>query len=219
MSHLYLDIETLPANLSPAEIRGLAADSVPANYKDPAKIEAWIEEHGAEAHHRTALDSMRGRILMLAWAVDDAPVESVYLDDPDDPRPVLDALAGALRGLRSVVWVGHNIAAFDLPYLRRAALRLRHPVARAIPSARFSPVVADTMAMWAGTDPRPAYVSLEAIATFLGLGAKAGGMDGSQVYGAWKDGRHEDIRRYGERDVALVRDVHRTIVGPTLDSA
>ncbi len=213
MRELFVDIETLPASMTDAERRALAADSVPANYKDPAKIEAWIAENAAKAHANTALDSMRGRVLMVAWAIGDGPVRSVYLDDPDDCRPVLDALASVVAGPEPVLWIGHNIAGFDLPYLRRAALRLRHPVAREIPFNRYSDRMRDTMLMWGGTDPRPSYVGLDAIARFLGVGTKAGGMDGSQVYPAWLAGRHDEIRAYGEGDVSLVRDVYRVIVG------
>lgn len=213
MRELFLDIETLPAEMTRDEIRALATDKVPANYKDPAKIDAWIAENAAKAHAGTALDSMMGRVLMVAWAVDDGPVSSVYLDDPNDCRPVLDALAGAVSGTAHTTWIGHNIAGFDLPYLRHAAFRARHPLAREIPDTRYSNRVRDTMAMWAGTDPRPSYVGLSAIARFLGLGEKAGGMDGSQVYPAWLAGRHDEIRAYGEQDVALVRDVYRVLVG------
>lgn len=213
MRELFLDIETLPASMTDAEIRALAVDSVPSNYKDPAKIEAWIAENAAKAHASTALDSMKGRVLMVAWAIGDEPVRSVYLDDPNDCRPVLDALAGVVAGPEPTVWIGHNVAGFDLPYLRRAALRLRHPVAREIPATRYSDRMRDTMLMWNGTDPRPSYVGLSTIARFLGLGEKSGGMDGSQVYPAWLAGRHDEIRAYGEQDVALVRDVYRVIVG------
>lgn len=212
MSFLYLDIETLPADLSPAHIRALAAGSVPANYKDPVKIEAWIEENADKAHRRTALDSMQGRILMVAWAIGDDPVRSVYLDNPNDPRPALDALHGALTG-SGLVWTGHNIAGFDLPFLRHAAIRLRHPLAQRIPFARFSPAVADTMTLWAGTDARPEYVRLGDLAAFLGVGSKGEGLDGSKVYDAWLAGEHDRIRAYGMQDVDLVRDVHRAIVG------
>lgn len=212
-SYLYLDIETLPADLSRDEIRALAADSVPGNYKDPAKIDAWIAENAADRHHRTALDPMAGRVLMLAFAVDDGPVVDVYHDDPNDPTPALDALHGALVSMRGTVFVGHNIAGFDLPYLRYAALRCRHPVARMLPAARYSHGVEDTMALWAGTIPRPDHTSLARIAAFLGLEGKASGMDGSQVYPAWLAGRHDEIRAYGRQDVELVRDVHSLLIG------
>jgi hypothetical protein len=212
VSYLYVDIETLPANLTPAEIRALAADSVPANYKDPVKIDAWITENADKAHRRTALDSMSGRILMVAWALDDAPVRSVYLDNPGDPKPALDALYADLDSA-GLVWTGHNVAGFDLPFIRHAAIRLRHPIAQRIPFARFSPAVADTMTMWAGTDARPDFVRLGALAAFLGIAGKAGGLDGSKVYDAWLAGEHARIREYGEHDVEIVRDVHRAMIG------
>lgn len=210
---LYIDIETLPANLTPEEIATLAREEVPGSYKKPEAIEAWIAENGANVHARAALKSMQGRILMLAWAVEDEPVQSVYLDDPNDPRPVFDALLSAVAPLRSPVWIGHNIAGFDLPYLRHIAFQRRHPVARAIPHARYSPSMVDTMQLWSGTSPRPDYVGLARIAAFLGIPAKVGDIDGSKVFEAWKAGRHAEIRAYGEGDVETVRAVHRVMVG------
>lgn len=210
---LYLDIETLPADLTPEQIADLAREEVPGNYKKPEAIEAWVAENAGGVHARTALKSMEGRILMLAWAVDDKPVQSVYLDNPKDPRPVLDALLSAVAPLRSPTWIGHNIAGFDLPYLRHVAFRARHPVATAIPHARYSPAVVDTMQLWSGTNPRPDYVGLARLASFLGVPAKVGDIDGSKVFDAWKAGRHAEIRTYGEGDVETVRAVHQVMVG------
>lgn len=213
MTPLYLDIETLPAEMDAQQIADLAARDVPKNLRDPAKIDEWIATNADDRHRRTALDPMRGRMLMLAFAVGDGPVESCYLDNPNDPTPILDALAGAVARIDGApVFVGHNIAGFDIPYLRYAALRLRHPVARVFPATRYSSMVADTMSMWCGTNTRADYVKLADIAAFLGLGGKVGGIDGSQVYDAWLAGRHDEVRAYGCGDVALVRDVYRVLV-------
>lgn len=209
--NFFFDLETLPAHMSESDKRSLAMDSVPGNYKDELKIQAWILEKGEEAYRKTSLDSMAGRILMMAWAVDNEPVESVYLDDPNDVRPILDALYQVVGGAQHVEWIGHNITGFDLPYLRHAAFKLRHPVAQLIPAVRYSPQVCDTMLMWAGTDAQR-HVSLAKIAAFLGLGEKAG-LDGSRVYQAWLDGWHVEIRAYGEQDVALVRDIYQVMSG------
>lgn len=209
--HVYLDIETLPAFWSDAQIEANARASVPGNYTKADTIEKWVAEHASELHRRTALDSLQARILCIGCAIEDGPVETAYNEfgTNDGLRAMLDWLLVRLAG--DVVIIGHNIAGFDLPMLLRAAWRLEHPIARVLPRTPRSRVVVDTQEMWKATDTRGTGARLADIAAFLGLEGKGEGLAGDKVYDAWLAGEHDRIRAYCAQDVALVRTIHGRI--------
>jgi len=209
--HVYLDIETLPADWSPEQIAAAASTSVPGNYTKPDSIAKWIEEHAGELHRRTALDSLQARILCIGVAIEDGPVETVYNEHGTDAglHAMFDALLPLLAG--DVVYVGHNIAGFDLPMLLRAAWRLEHPLARLLPRTPRSRVVVDTQELWRATEPTGSRARLADIAAFLGLEGKGEGLSGDKVYDAWLAGEHDRIRAYCAQDVELVRTIHGRI--------
>ncbi|HUP96371.1 MAG TPA: 3'-5' exonuclease [Usitatibacter sp.] len=67
--------------------------------------------------------------------------------------------------------------------------------------SRFHARHTDLMDVLAGYQNR-AFAPLDDVAQLCGLPGKIGGMDGSQVYGAWKRGEIAAIRNYCETDVA-----------------
>jgi len=214
MPRLYLDIETLPGaeGPDPNEVEP------PRNYKDPDKIAAYQREKAEEAYRAQAVDSMRGRLLCIGWAFGTEPAQAAILgsDDIETELDLLLTFQGSLLkrhcDLGRLAWVGHNIRAFDLPWIWRKALQHRlYPLAEAIPRQRFDRRVEDTMEMWAA-DFRDR-VSLDDIAAFLGLQGKPEGIDGSKVYDYWLEGDLESIREYCRQDVDLVRGVHGIITG------
>lgn len=202
MIRLFVDIETLPCS-DPADAPPVKA---PSNYKDPEKIAAYIAEHAADAHRATALDPLAGRILCIGYAFDDAPPACLY---GDDAVRELDRIVHDYRKNNRwspVTWIGHNFAGFDLPYLYLHAARLGLArLCRSLPwMPHQRPYLIDTMYLAAG--PGRERVSLDRIAKFFGLAGKSG-MKGSEVYGAWLDGRHEEIAAYCMHDVELTREV------------
>lgn len=210
MTTLYLDIETLPADWTDAEKDAHAAASVPGNYTKPDSIAKWISENRDEAHARTALDWRYCRILAIGYALDDEPAECLYSETGSDEamHAMFDRLAevvGARLNDAGLVIVGHNAIGFDLPILTRNAWRLGDPIARMF---RMSSVH-DTSEIWKAGDRRASFARLSDIAAFLGLGEKGEGLDGSQVYPAWKAGEHERIRRYCAQDVELTRAIYQ----------
>ena len=212
MQELYLDIETLPGSErpDPCEIEP------PKNYKDPEKIHAYQLEKAKEAHRAQAVDSMRGRLLCIGWTFGTEPIRSAIVgrDGIETECDLLHAFQASLLerhgDLGRLAWVGHNIRAFDLPWVWRKALQHRlYPLAGIIPRQRFDRRVRDTMEMWAA-DFRDR-VSLDAIANFLGLQGKPEGIDGAQVYEYWLAGDLDSIREYCRQDVKLVWSVHAII--------
>jgi hypothetical protein len=211
MQKLYLDIETLPGDPpDPGQIEP------PKNYKDPEKIHAYQREKAEEAHRAQAVDSMRGRLLCIGWALGSECSRAAIVgkDGISTERELLQVFQASLLerpgDLESIIWVGHNIRTFDLPWLWRKALQYRlYPLAGIIPRQRYDKRVQDTMEMWAA-DFRDR-VSLDAIAAFLGLQGKPEGIDGSKVYDYWLAGDLDSIKEYCRQDIELVYTVHTII--------
>lgn len=125
--HVSLDIETAPHERAAAYYAGKRYDA-PANYKDPAKIEAAILERRQADMDGAALHWWTGRVLCISAA----PVEPEGSITHEtfagaDERKVLCALFDWLCELdadRRVILTGKSSELFDLPYLRGRALAL-----------------------------------------------------------------------------------------------
>jgi hypothetical protein len=209
--YLYIDIETVPSPMAPDERAALV--KAPANYKDEAKIAAYIAEHAEEEYRRGSLDYRRGDVLSIGAAMDDGPVFA-WIDTEHGGLACLDALWAefewAFTGRQAIRWVGHNVKGFDLPWLWRLAVKDGHPLADHIPHDKWGNNVDDTMELWAGTDYRHK-ASLADIAAYLGIKGKSG--HGSEVYGLFVAGELDQIRAYQAQDVEVVREVHRRLTG------
>lgn len=104
----------------------LEVPSAPANYKDPVKIAAYIEEKQAENLTKIALDPDLGRITAIGVS-DDGLTEVMLCKDEAAERK-------ALLALKMLIWpsesdhptqlIGFNALRFDWPFLLRRALYL-----------------------------------------------------------------------------------------------
>ena len=211
---VYLDIETAAANPATFTAGDIAA---PSNYKDPEKIAAYIAEKAAEAHGKTSFDVHTGRLLCVGLAIDGDPVETAYDETLDETGRLLcfvaDACTEALkRGNGRFAVCGHNIAAFDVPWLWRLAVKHRHRLAGLLPYRKWGDGLVDTMQLWSITNPKE-YVKLDTIARFLGYSGKEDGMSGAEVWPAYLRGEHDRIRHYCAKDVALTRSIHLHMTG------
>lgn len=109
-----LDIETLSIGDADAYLEPVEA---PANYRDPAKIDAYKAEKRAELLARAALDPDLCQIAVVSWLDDGATDPIVLTTERDAERDVLTAFwKGYSPG---EPWVGFNLLAFDLPVLIR----------------------------------------------------------------------------------------------------
>lgn len=218
MSRVYLDIETLPADWTHEQILSFTRTKVPGSYKKPETIEAWIVENVDECHASTALDWRHARICCLGTAIDHDEPTSIFTETCDTTM-ILDHLLSQVevafkRGGCTPTLIGHNILGFDLPRLILHAARQRHRVLGRLPRDRFSRLVVDTQSLACGPDPRALpFVRLGDLATFLGVGEKTPGMDGSKVWEAFQQDRYTEIESYCRQDVALCRAVHLALNG------
>lgn len=222
--YLYLDIETLPCQIAGFgdELRAeLAADAeakkaevrAPANYKDEAKIAEYLasarqkidDEIDAEAEKKyraTSLDGTFGEVFCVSWAIDDGEIVCDTLADFLSKVCVLDTRTG-----RPVI-VGHNVT-FDIRFIWQRAIieGLTIPRWWPVKAKPWDDVIYDTMTQWVGVGNR---VKLDKLCKAFGIKGKDG-FDGSMVYDAWLEGKHDQIREYCCDDVMRVRELHRRI--------
>ena len=220
MTTLYLDLETIPSS-----DRSVVEDRVkpPATLKKKESIEKWISEEREQAVldalAKTSFDGAYGQIVCIGYAINDAPAVAVC--HGDEAKHLTDLFAAisaetALSGYRErieLVVVGHNIAGFDLPFLRKRALvnRIRPPVAlSAVFKARpWDNSIQDTMLLWDSN--REARISLDRLCGVLGVESSKGDLDGSQVAAAFAAGEFDRIATYCAADVEAVRACHKRL--------
>lgn len=200
-NYLILDIETEP--LPEAELRPfLPKIEPPSNYKDAAKIEAYIAEKQAEAIERAALSVLTGRVLAVGLK-----------DGPYDIKTWEGSESGAIgtfwdywRGCCDRI-IGHNIKGFDLPFLIRRSYALGISVPSDVMEGRhFNRRVVDTMELWdLGTRER---ISLDNFARFLGVGSKPDGVSGKDFARLYHDPATRDkALEYLRNDLVLTEAV------------
>lgn len=114
------DIETYP--LDDAAQYLIEPIDAPSNYRDPAKIEAYIAGAKAEQLSRCALDPDLCRIVAIG-VIDQGDLDpNVSLVQEDDDE--VDLLTWFWDNARDRHLVGFNCLAFDLPVLFRRSLYL-----------------------------------------------------------------------------------------------
>jgi len=234
MHHIYIDLETLPdLAMTPAERAESEASiraRVPKSYKKAETIEKWVGEKMATreaAWLKGSIHSLKARVYVISYAIDDDPVESMWTGYHPDRTASVDEEEGLLVGafqrtlearlgapLHEVphTFVAHFGATFDFPILRLRAMKYgMHGLARALPSDRWARGADDTALMCGSAGTHGAGFALDECARFFGCQRKTDGMDGSKVYGLWLQGKHEEAAAYCRQDVEVLRDVHRAL--------
>lgn len=234
--NIYLDIETIPGS-SDALMESLRADAqkekeavrAPSNYKDEAKIAEYIAGKHAEIdasmedkRRRTSLDGMFGSIACICYAIDDGEVFSVDLNTSGDEKTMLENFYSRLIDQASIAYnggmtemdvtfVGHNVAGFDLQFLKHRSIILgvKPPksVSKAFAAKAWDKCIADTMLMW--SPDREKRVSMDKLCKALGIPVK-GGFDGSMVADTWPK-EPEIVIAYCKGDVERTRAMFRRL--------
>jgi len=210
-TYVYFDIETIPCQ-APEYLDELRRNvTAPGAFKKQDSIDAWLAENretaAAEALAKTSFDGGRGHICTIAWAKNGGDASVLHADTLGEERSVIKGFFDALDEYHSEIFVGHNIAGFDLPFLRKRAVVLGLKLPDSLPRdpKPWDKSLHDTMVMWAGAKDR---ISLDALCGILGIPGKDG-FDGSQVAEAWANGEHDKIAEYCCADIWRTRDVHQ----------
>ncbi|MDB5750909.1 MAG: 3-5 exonuclease [Ramlibacter sp.] len=209
---LVFDIESIPDIAGLRLLRG-----VPADIEDPQVYADWAAERKA-ANQSDFMPLYLQRILVISCVfrnADGLRVHSFVDRDGGSEGKVIQTFFNALEK-HTPQLVSWNGSGFDLPVLHYRGLR--HGVAAdrywcmgegGAPDDREFKYnnyinryhmrhmdLMDVLALYNGRANAP----MDALAKLCGFPGKLG-MDGSQVYGAYRDGKLEDIRRYCETDV------------------
>jgi len=125
MRHLILDVETVAIDDVATYLEPVSA---PSNYKDEAKIAAYIAEETKRQTDKAALDIDLARIVCLGWQLaDDAVPQTMLMKDELQETEMLGKFWDAFW---KVYVPGHTVAvtfnglAYDLPLLLRRSLYL-----------------------------------------------------------------------------------------------
>ena len=218
---LTLDIETLPT--TDAEIIAEIAASIkpPANYSKPETIAKWLEENKEqavkEAVHKTGFSGLYGSIACICYAFDDGDVFTVDCRDGEATMleqfnaHVLDMTAIEIHSGRcdmDITIVGHNVAAFDLPFLKhRSIIHQVKPVPVLLKVMQAKPwdgCIADTMLMWSPDKEKRA--SMDKLCRAFGIPGK-GDFDGSMVAETWPVDPQK-VLDYCADDVRRAREIY-----------
>ena len=216
---LHIDIETLPTDR--ADVIDMLAASIkaPAQYKKPDSIAQWLEENKAAEldalHRKTALDGAFGRVCCIGVAFDDDEPGTFVGTESQLLADFADYLNTMQCDRYTTLFIGHNIAGFDLRFLLQRYIVNRIQVPHLIKHAASAKPweaekVFDTMCQWAGVGNR---ISLDKLCMALSVPTPKDGITGATVYDEWLNGNIEGIAEYCKRDVEATREVSMRMRG------
>lgn len=202
---LFFDIET---EGNPEAIKFMPDVSAPANYKDPDKIEAYIEDKKQEQIERAALDADYGRIVAIGLKVNDSKIVSYtatktsQLDEKEIIKIFWNFYASSYG-----MSCGYNIIGFDLPYLQRRsfALGIKPSMQPDLRRYQTNPTLDLMMVLYGWQN----FKGLKFVAERYGLDNPLPELDGSLV-------KHMDdltLEAYVENDVHLVYQLYQKMYG------
>lgn len=195
---ILFDIES--GSLSDSEIAPFMPKfEAPSNYKDEAKIHAYIAEKQKEWKAGAALDPMTARVLAIGLLIDDS---FVLISEPATEAIMLhefwDSITDGFNDIHRLI--GFNCNLFDLPFMVRRSWKLGVKVPEALREGRYwARQIVDLREVWQLND-RQAHGSLDTIAKHLGVGAKSG--NGADFAKLWKEDRDKAVA-YLKNDLQL----------------
>ena len=205
---LFFDIET---ESNPDALELMPEPQAPGNYKDEAKIAAYIAEKKAEQTERAALDADYGRIVAIGWREEGGPIGTkprtgswLIADNTES-----DIIGGFWSKLyqHNGMSCGYNIIGFDLPYLLRRSfdLGVKPSIIPDLRRYQTRPTLDLMMVLYNWQN----FKGLKFVAERYGLDNPLPDLDGSQV--ATMD--PETLRAYVENDVNLVYQLYKRMEG------
>jgi hypothetical protein len=223
---IFLDLETVPSTKVVPEGeyppkptvddvklgRMVDADKIKKKIREdmPKLIAEWeakckkIDEVSENDLRKESLNSLQGKILMMAYAYDDEPVQ--IIKGKEDL--ILDILNDNLRSFGTKLYgsslIGYNIRNFDLEWIFHRALKYRKAF---LPDLLKHIHVIDLMEDIKFNRYSKNYYKLDDVCKFLGIGSKTEGISGALVFDYWRDGKIEEIEQYVARDVELTRNL------------
>jgi predicted PolB exonuclease-like 3'-5' exonuclease len=208
METLFLDIETIPASEEKREVlRVLYEKKLAKRAQKNGEENTVFEEKDFEQFLLdTTFDGAFGRIICIGYAHNDELVSAFSGDE----RMMLEDFWRLARGVQR--FVGHNIFDFDMRFIYQRSIVLGVCPTQDLSFARYrSTPMYDTMKEWVKWGSGS--VGLETLALALDIPSpKDEGIDGSQVFSFYRDGRLPEIVEYCKRDVETTRAVYERML-------
>jgi 3'-5' exonuclease len=203
---LFFDIET---QASADALQWMPDPQAPSNYKDEAKIAAYVAEKRQEQIDKAALDADFGEIVAIGVKQGDNNLPLSFLASDFGKmgeHALIDTFWQMYRNHNGKC-CGYNIIGFDLPYLMRRsfALGIKPPMIPDLRRYQTRPTL-DLMGVlynWQN------FKGLKFVAQRYGLDNPLPDLDGSQV--ATMDA--ETLQAYVENDVNLVYQLYKRMEG------
>jgi predicted PolB exonuclease-like 3'-5' exonuclease len=215
---LYFDIETIPAGEEWGEKLGYLHERYLKKQKDRGRAEEDINSY-EEFLDETGFDGAFGRIICIAYALDDEPLQVLSGDE----KKMLEDFWNISANID--MFVGHNVRDFDLPFILQRSTILgvkptwqlyedpgvpKYKVNKFLDMARYrSCPIFDTQWEWSRWVDKYKNKTLEHIALAMGIPTPKEGIDGSEVYNFYKAGKIKEICDYCIRDVDTTRRVYK----------
>lgn len=205
---LTFDIETLPSTDKQVIERIAANISPPGNIKKKESIDAWMEENYEQELkkeiHKTGLNAAYGSVACIAFAANER-IHSTTFDL--DETQCIGSFYECIEEYE--VFCGHNIAGFDLKFLKQRSmiLGIKPPrnILRAMNAKPWDDCIKDIMLMWDSDKNKMA--SLDLMCWWFGVKHDMPDMDGSMVAEMWyKD--PQKVIDYCMADVKAEREIY-----------
>lgn len=221
---VYLDIETLPEkDTFEYEKPPFYMVGEHGSLKDPDKIKEWKDKkykelcdkakEDAEAEWRKeSLKTFKGRILCIAYQIDDSEVKCV--DFTKGEKEMLLQFYEDIKPYSVVRFVGANLEEFDLLFLFHRALhfKLTQLAEKLRNDHGFTKDKNyDVMYMASGGLSWKYKISLNNLCNLLGVKSSKDGIDGSKVLDFYLQGKIDEIKKYCVADVAATKECFKIL--------
>lgn len=211
--NVFIDIETIPEQ-NPNMDEYKSQVKAPAQYKKQDSIDKWLADNADKVAEenwlKTSFDGGKGQIVCICASAGD----EVYKFYDENEMIVLGRFNDWISAVQPfdhattpIVFVGHNVRNFDLPFLhKRMIINQVKPNFKTTWHGRHGLHCFDTMEEWAGFNGR---ISQDNLCKILGIeSSKNGGMDGSQVWPEFQKGNIGKIADYCAEDVRCVIEMY-----------
>lgn len=195
MIKLFFDIETIP---SAEEHRDVHVEIIQKKIGNKKSVE--------EIYTETSFEGTFGRICCIGIIKegDNGIIQKEVFSGTE--KEILTNFWKAAQGVHR--FIGHNIWAFDLPFIYKRSIINGVKPRWDINFARYRNIpIYDTQQEWELWGYQKAQ-KLDTLAKVLGLPTSKDEMDGSMVWEYYQKGKIQEIKKYCMKDVALTRLVY-----------
>lgn len=198
---IYLDIETIPATGS--DLNKLKEIHESKKKKYELKGQKYSKKF-KDFYEETNFSGSFGQILCLAYAIDDNEVEILTGKE-------INILKNFWHLAKNMdLFIGHNVMDFDLKFIYQRSIIFQVKPTKELCFARYrSFPIYDTLREWQCWGGGNGLDSLDALAKAFDLPTSKQGIDGSQVYNFYTQGRLDEIYKYCKADVELNRKIYK----------